>query len=273
MSRLGALTKLAKWLTVKGPEIANPVRRQQLDDTAYLLSGGDFNHVSAADKASLLNFLRNEGANPDWAAVSPAANPLSSKSGALRIQQLADPTEETRLFRGAAPSLKLQEPVFTTTEPRGALYYATEGPAANYMGYGALGEYSVLGAKPARLRDMYRIMLENPGLEKTLVNNANYNVWDWLYSPEFRAAVKDRGFNSALGTDPLENIDIETLVALDKDILKPISRRIVGFEGNPIGEHFKDIAPLDAEYVQFGKTRPWTRKKTGGLVQACGCDK
>lgn len=270
MSAFGALSKLAKMLAVKGPELKDAAKAQKLNDTAYMLSGGE--RVSTRDKRELLDFLRNEGASPEWADMYPGARPHAWGNGEMSVQQFRAPGAEDRLFRGAAPSLKLGEPTFTTTEPRGALWYATEGPAANYNGFGAIGEYRAQGANPARLRDMYRTLLENPGLEGSLGPSSNYNVWDWLYSPEFRAAMKDRGFNSAIGSDPLERGDIETFIGFGKDVLKPVSRRIVGFEGNPIGENFKEVIPLGDDYVQFGKTRPWTRKKAGGLAQ-CACNK
>lgn len=271
MSGLGALSWLSKWLRVNGPELLDKKRQEALEEAGYMLAGGE--EVSAANRANLLDYLRNEGADPLWVDSMPAAGPVTAGHGLPRgtpaIPQFRTPTPEDRLFRGSAPSLKLQEPVFTTTDPHGAMYYATEGRDAEF---GGLGEYSVVNANPARLRDLYRVMLEEPGLIKHAVPNSNYKMWDHVYSPEIRQALKDRGYNSLLGLDPIERSEIETFIALDKNILQPKSRRIVGFEGNQIGEHFRKRTPLGQEYEQYGDTRPWTKRKTGGLMQVHKCE-
>lgn len=264
MGGLGALSKLAKMLRVKGPELSDEARRAKLDETAYEMSIGQ--RPSAGDQRSLLDFLRNEGASPEWADMHPGAMPHSWKGGDKAIQSYRAPSPEDRLWRGGETSLKLGNPSFFTTDPKGALYYATEGPGASGEGFGALGEYSVRGANPAKLRDMYRALLEDTSLLDSAANHPNGNIWDYLYDPRVRQAMQDRGFNSAVGSDPLGMGDIEAFIALDKSIVQPLRRRIVGFEGNPVGDHFSEITPLGDDYVQFGKTRPWSKKKQGGLV-------
>lgn len=266
MSGLGALSWLSKWLRVNGPEMLDRKRQEAIEEAGYMLAGGE--EVSAANRANLLDYLRNEGADPVWADTMPGAYPVTASHGLPKgtpaVPQFRAPTPEDRLFRGSAPSLRLQEPVFTTTDPHGAMFYATEGRAADF---GGLGEYSVEAAVPARLRDLYRVMLEEPGLVKYGVPNSNYKMWDHAYSPEIRQALRDRGYNSLVGLDPIERSEIETFIALDKNLLQPQSRRIVGFEGNPIGDYFRKRTPLGQEYEQYGETRPWSKRKKGGLVK------
>lgn len=264
MSKFGALTKLLKMMQAADPEIKDPRRTSQIEEAGYMLAGGE--EVSAENRAALLSYLRNEGADPAWADAPPGFVP-SPRNG---VPQLRVPNETDRLFRGGDPSLRLQEPVFTTTDPYSAMFYSTESRAQDF---GGLGEYAVEGSNPARLRDLYRVMLEDPALLKHSVKNAEYNMWDHLYAPEVRQAVQDRGYNSALGLDPIERSNLEVFIALNKGLLKPKTRRIVGFEGAPIADHFAEVTPLGEDFVQFGKTRPWTKRKKGGLVQMCGCGK
>lgn len=265
MSGLGALTRLLK---VLGPELKDKRRLEALEETGYHLRGGEFDAVPSAGRADLRDFLRDS--DPMWDDMAPGAMPFEGRYGGQHIRRVPDVSPEETWYRGSGNTgLKLQEPVFATRDPRGAGWYAMEGPNNNNEGFGAVGEYLALGANPARERDMYRILLDDPSLEKTIQSSGNYNVWDWLYSPEMRQATKDRGFNAGLGLDPLDRDDIETLIALDKQLLQPQRRTIVGWDSGRLGDIDMPKKPwkFDDELLQFGEPRPWSKKAKGGLAR------
>lgn len=267
MSGLGGLTR---FLRVLGPELKDANRARRLNDTAYELAGGE--GPSAASLADLRDYLRNEGADPAWQDMWPGAMPTQQKTGWF-IHKVPPVSPEETWYRGASPSLKLKEPTFTTRSPEGATWYAMEGPAANYNGYGAIGEYLVPKANPARLRDMYRLLLDDPKLLQGSINHANYNIWDYMFDPNVRQAMLDKGFDSGLGLDPLERADIEIFVALKKNLLEPQRRTIIGYPGGLIDETGMPRKPwkYDTDLLQYGETRPWSKRKQGGLVQMRSC--
>lgn len=262
----GGLGKLAAWMEESTPELRATIRELAdnfLDDPAAL---------SKLDRKTLLDYLRGVGSKQEWKDTFPGHAPTRMDEHIPPLQ-IAAPRQGERWLRGATPRARLPEnsPIFSTRQPEGAAWYATERSGNPHM-MGSITEYLVNAKNPARQRDLIDILATDPKLaaEASAASPDPYNVWDRIYHPDIRKAMQKRGFDSALGHDVLERGDIEALVALDKGQMQPVQRRLVVPEGS--GVLNKVNAPLyeldDAgNYVQIGRPRPFTKKAKGGLVQ------
>lgn len=217
--------------------------------------------VSKVDRATLLDYLTGAGGKQEWKDTFP---------GEARQVRVAGPRPGELWLRGSEPRARLSEdrPIFTTRQPHGAAWYATEWPEG---GYGAITEYLVDAKNPARQRDMLRMLLQDEGLAAEANHMASgdpYNLFNRLYHPDMRARLRQEGYDSALGLDTLERGDIEALVALDKAQLTPQTRRIVTYEGNRVLDSLKrPPTPMSGGYMHVSEPRPFSKKKVGGLVQ------
>lgn len=270
----GGLGKLAAWMEESTPEL----RAAIIDITQNFLD--DPSTLSKLDQKTLLDYLRGVGSKQEWKDMFPGGT-VEYSTGIAPPSQLKAPSANERWFRGATPRARLPEnsPIFSTRQPEGAAWYATERSGNPHM-MGSITEYLVNAKNPARQRDLIDILATDPKLaaEASAASPDPYNVWDRMYHPDIRKAMQKRGFDSALGMDVLERGDIEALIALDKAQMQPIQRRLITPEGSGVLD--KVTAPLyefdDAgNYVQIGKPRAFTKKAKGGLVQMkeCGCKK
>lgn len=273
MPNIGALTRVTQYLKAI-PEVLSPKTTATLAEIVDKTSGGATSEITTQEMRVLRDYLRNEGANPIMRDMTPG-EPLITYSGKDTGQyayHVPDIVNDEVWYRGGAPNLKLNEPVFTTRDPAGAGWYAFDGPTAREDGVGAVGEYQLHDAKPARMRDMWQVLAEDPALRKTVdpVYQA-FNPWDWLYSPEFRQAIKDRGYNSALGVDVLERGNIPVAIALSKELVKPQRRTVLALPDSEAAGRIKQgiMKPweIDASVMQIGAPRRWTKKAVGGLAQ------
>lgn len=268
----GGLGKLAAWMEESTPELRATIMdltHNFLDDPATL---------SNLDRKTLLDYLRGVGSKQEWKDAFPGHTPTRMGEPVPPLQ-IDAPRQGERWLRGATPRARLPEnsPIFSTRQPEGAAWYATERSGNPHM-MGSITEYLVNAKNPARQRDLIDILATDPKLaaEASAASPDPYNVWDRIYHPDIRKAMQKRGFDAALGHDVLERGDIEALIALDKGQMQPVQRRLVVPDGSGILD--KVNAPLyefdDAgNYVQIGRPRPFTKKAKGGLVQMkeCGC--
>lgn len=262
----GGLTAMSDWAEHSVPALRSKVRaiaESFLDDAGS---------VSRQDTQTLLDYLRGPGSKANWKDMFPGAAP--TRMGVeIPPQQIAAPRAGELWMRGGTPRARLPSntPIFTTRQPEGAAWYATE-RSGNDHNVGSIVDYLVNAKRPARSRDMFEVLAENPGLAREASEDLGdtFNLWDRLYHPDVSKALQKKGFDSALGYDQLERGDIEALIALSKDQLQPVQRRLVAFDGTDVLDRVKvPTSPLDeyGTYVQIGEPRPFTKKKNGGLVE------
>lgn len=265
----GALSRVADWMERSTPEL-----RSRIMDLTHAFSE-DAGNLSKLDRKTLLDYLRGVGGQAEWKDMFPGGT--VTYNGVMgKPSQIAAPSTGELWYRGATPRAKLPDsgPVFSTRDPEGAAWYATE-RSGNPQMMGSVTQYKVDARNPARQRDMWDALVSNPKLaEEAQAGIVDpYNVWDRLYHPDVSRAIKERGFDSALGHDVLERGYIEALIALDKGQMQPVSRALVAPEGSGVLEKVK--APLYnfddyGNYLQIGQPRPFTRRACGGLVQMKG---
>lgn len=216
------------------------------DDISY---GGE--PITPSIRKELLSYFKDEGSHPDYRDMAPGAGDITRNGVPHGPMQVPAPKLDEVWYRGGPPNLRTDPPIFTTRDPLGAAWFASE--RGNDAGIGAINSYKIDAKNPARLRDMYETLLENPELDE-IAPIANH-VWDWLYDPRMRDALRAKKFDSGLGLDPLERDEIETLIALDPKQLQPVERRLITGENNPIikrlGDKAKPLAP-HSYYMQLG---------------------
>ena len=212
--------------------------------------------ITAKGKRELGAYLKDEGADPRYKDMMPgAANP--TRGGVPFEPALVPPPKpDETWYRGGPVHLPTDPPIFTTRDPAGAAWFATE---RGNKGMGAVNSYKIDAKNPARFRDMLEARLQAP----EGIANENYNAFDWLYHPEMRDILKSRGFDSALGRDQLGRDEIETLIALSKNQLSPMDRRIVVPTGHDVlSRPNVKATPLDLEayYMQLGAAKALRNK-------------
>lgn len=228
--------------------------------------------ISNTQRSDLLNYLENEGANPKLVHTHPGSSPV----------QLVLPKPGELWYRGGDTDLKLKEPIFTTRDKNTAANYATDN--GKVTGVGAVGEYHIDAENLANLRDLYLTGLENNIVGRISRDTGSprhhpFNtgsVLDWVYDKDIQTALAERGHDAAFAREPW---GMPSLVALNKDIVTPVRRRIIANEGNEIFKQFPgkrrgSFGNGEAEwdrYRQFGDVTPWSKKAKGGLIQMKEC--